>query len=697
MTVLVKLVFAAALLGLVGLPIVDWWTMFVLVAAWLALACSDVRLTRRRILGSAAIVLAIVAARAVLPRAAIEEGHNIFFVGDGETVLQQGLPRPVYQEWRHAFETQYPPDRDPSAVWRTSLPLTLYAGSSDALWRPARYSRTVDTIAFENLSEFRGGFANDIRYNFFGSDAISQTRSFRADLPFFVRYQFSAASVDSTLYWRGVVFWERSDGSFEEIAHAEAAGRPIRAEDVGRSVYALHLPAPISERPWERDRSSPQVRRVTELSMRLELSPRLAAARMLGKILSLVGIIGIFALMISIDHRRYLAGLGVTALGMLVIAVALSFSEGKYLGPTYPPHGGGDDGLTHESTGRTMARALMAGDWIEALRGGQDVYVDTPGMRYGRCVERVLFGDTNLGYAAFLALQPWFVYLLLRHLAGFVWSWLGVLGFLLSPVGSPSFLQYIRNAKLGYAEAMAFGFLILGTYLLLRSQPRWRGQPDAVAAFCGGGCLAGAMFLRPNLALAVPLVGLLYLVESWRSGEFRILAAAIAGLALALWMPLHNYVYGHQFVLISAAGATISVPIGPAAYLRALQELAMGNFGGEHVTLAAKQLSGWLWTLPDLPVAALKRPAEAFMVLKLVTLGMTALAVSRWIRVPPPVRMVAWAALAAHLPMLFIFASAQFRYAMIGWDLSALVTIAVIAEFVDAWRARERVAWTANV
>jgi hypothetical protein len=42
--------------------------------------------------------------------------------------------------------------------------------------------------------------------------------------------------------------------------------------------------------------------------------------------------------------------------------------------------------------------------------------------------------------------------------------------------------------------------------------------------------------------------------------------------------------------------------------------------------------------------------------------------------------ILAWTAVAAHLPMLFVFASAQFRYAMIGWDLCAIVTLVTVAE-----------------
>lgn len=685
-----KFVLALSFLGVLGLPILVLWKTLVLVAAWLALACGTLRLTRGRLAAAFAIAFVAISARSLLPRAAIEEGHNIFLITEQNDVLKNGLPPVIYERWRQLFEQQYPADKDPAAPWHQTPPLTLYADSSDALWRPARYSRQVDAIAFQNLTEFRGGFANDIRYNFFGNDAISQTRGFEADLPFFVMYEFSAPSVGTTLYWRGTAFWERPDGSFEEIAHKDDAGRAITAADVGRKAYALHLPVPLTARPWEHVRNSDQPPRVTALAMHLELRPGLAVARLVGDLFGLAAVFGIVLLLTSIHGRSYLVALGLTALALVIVGLAIHFSQGKYLGPAYPPHGAGDDGLTHESTGRTMARVFMSGDWKEALRGGQSVYFDTPGMRYVRFVEKIIFGDTNLGYMAFVGLLPWFLYLLIRHLAGGRLALAGTVFFFVSPLGSLSFVQYIQNAKLGYAETIGFGLFILGFYLLARSQGRWGGEPNSVCAFFGGACLAGSIFVRPNLALAVALGGFLFVSAGWQSGDVKRMTAAMAGLALALWMPFHNYAYGHQFVLISAAGATISVPLSPITYLRALGEVVTRNFRGDYLTVVISQLAGWLEAQPRIPVASLRTVAEGFLILRLVTLVVTIYAAFRYLREGGPRQALAWSALAAHLPMLFIFASAQFRYAMIAWDLCAIVTLLVIADYCRETSRRPR-------
>ena len=70
--------------------------------------------------------------------------------------------------------------------------------------------------------------------------------------------------------------------------------------------------------------------------------------------------------------------------------------------------------------------------------------------------------------------------------------------------------------------------------------------------------------------------------------------------------------------------------------------------------------------------------AILFSILKLPTLIVTIVVAFRSKGKPSNLVALAWVALAAHVPMLFVFMS-KFRYAMLAWDLSAIVTIAVIA------------------
>jgi len=149
---------------------------------------------------------------------------------------------------------------------------------------------------------------------------------------------------------------------------------------------------------------------------------------------------------------------------------------------------------------------------------------------------------------------------------------------------------------------------------------------------------------------------------------------------------VYAHLYGHQFVLMTLGGTNFSINRTPMTYVMAARELLTGN-PGEQYSLAVTQLSSILWTLPRLPVASLQKVAEGFMVLKLFTLAVTIIAAFRYVRTAPPIAVLAWTALAAHLPMLFINAPNSFRYAMMGWDLSAILTVIVCADYIRRARS----------
>ena len=668
-----KIILAIFLLLLLGLPILDSWKMFVLLAGWLALAYCNVRTAKWRVVACVVTVGILLVVKSILPRAGIEEGHNIFiYLKEGES-LQKALPTEVFKAWKKFFDSLYPSESGKKQTrqniapysWRLSgvVPESAFAYSSDSIWKPARYSRQVDTINFKSLREFRGGFANDLRYNWWQGNLDRRT------MPFFAMYEFTAQSVGCKLHWKGTMFWERADGSFEKITNRDVSGKIITSDDVGRKTYILFLPK-LSD----------------SIFLHLGLSRKLLASHIAGNVLSIMGVLILFVLMTRIKWHQYCTAVCLISVGMVIIYLSVlenrtilfdrtRTSSWKPLGATYPPHSGGDDGLVHESHGRNIARMAMSGDLKESLMGLEEVYWFTPGMRYFRAVEKIFFGDTNLGYTAFLACMPWLIYLIINHLYGFRWGLLSSFIFLLSPV-SFSFAQYIDISFLGYAEPVGSGLFFAGLFLFLKSQPLWGGNRSKLFAFIGGVCLAGSMFVRPNFAIAVPLLGSFFVFAGWRSRDFKIMLSAIAGLSFALWMPLHNYIYGHQFALISAS-RKMALPLSPITYIQAAYELISVNWDGQHLVKAFKQIWEWLFKLPELRHFS-RAIAVLFSILRLPTLIVTIYFAFRPNWKQSNIFALAWVALAAHVPMLFVFSS-RFRYAMLAWDLSAIVTIAVIA------------------
>ena len=650
------LIVGTLLVAAIGMPVLDTWTTLLLAASVLALIVGVPTCDPRRLCAAAVVVVALVAIKGLLPRADIAEAHNAFMVlHDGES-LERGLPPEVFRSWKAQFDTLYPPELEPYTQysWRAhaALPKSLYTQSADAIWRTPKYTRQVDRIDFRTLGEFRGGFANDLLYNFWTGDVSRQS------MPFYVMYELTPASVGSRLTWTGQVFWERGDRGFEEVIHRQAAARVIAPEDVGRRVYAAFFP-----------------KRDEHLLFRLEPSLTLRLAAWAITLLTFVGGISVLMLTVRPPMGAYLRVISIFSAGYVLAA---SFG-GPYLGTRYPPHGGGDDGLLHDGWGRAMALLASRGEIAEALKGNEAVYWFTPGMRYVRMVEKCVFGDTNHLYLLLLACLPIVVFYLVRHLTGIRWAWLVTGLFCVMPVGNMSLLQNIGNARIGYGEAAGGGMFLLGLALLLRSQPAWGGGRNLPLTAMAGVILATSMFIRPNFAFAVVWLGAVYAWSSWRRNDYQAIVAVAAGLSLALWMPFHNWYYGGEFYLISRSGSAIVVTLGLGDYGSAILDVLQGHIHTHVTDVVAAQLRGWLygpgfiyreWFTP------LAWPVHAFKLLALVATCWVAVrwAVSGFVK-ETDLAVVAVASLCAHIPMLFVYATFD-RYAMLGWDLALIVLIA---------------------
>jgi hypothetical protein len=673
MKLAIKLVATALLVLVAGVPVLDTWVALFLAACVMALVFGTPQTRWGRLAVAAGIALTIVGVKAVLPRADIAEGHNLFLVaGDGEP-LERVLPGEMFHSWRARFDSLYPPG-DGTTVdrshWRPNgfVPKTLFTQSADAIWRRAKYTRQVDAIDFRTLGEFRAGFANELVYNWWSGPLR------RESVPFYAMYELTPATAGSRLWWKGQLFWETGDGRFEEIVHDEVASRDITPADAGKRIYAAFFPTPGSVLSHDK-----------EFYFRFDPSTKLRIAAWFEDLLTIVGGIVIVVLTVRIRWPSYVRALAIFSVSYALMAAYIWVSFGKYLGQTYPPHGGGDDGMVHDGWGRMMAMLAGNGNIVEALKGAEPVYWFTPGTRYVRMIEKLVFGDTNHLFALILACIPLLIFYLIRHFAGTRWAWLATALVCAVPVGNLSFLQYIANAKLGYGESLASGLFLLGLLLMVRTQPEWGGQGRNVPlAGVAGAALAASMFIRPNVAFAVVWLGAAYAWASWRRRDIGTIAAVGTGLALALWMPFHNWYYGGQFHLISASGSTIIFTLGLRDYLSAIGDVVRGQLDTPATAVISQQLGGWLWNPGFLIRDGLKPLAWALHGVKLLALTVTCWVAYRWVagafatRTPLPV--VAVASICAHLPMMFIF-NTHFRYAMLAWDLSVIVLIAWLAGF----------------
>jgi len=155
--------------------------------------------------------------------------------------------------------------------------------------------------------------------------------------------------------------------------------------------------------------------------------------------------------------------------------------------------------------------------------------------------------------------------------------------------------------------------------------------------------------------------------------------ARLAGLCIGFLpvfsMALHNWVYGHVFVLFSTNLDYPSVLVmPPSAYVAALHELTQLNFGGQNLARLGTNMASWLTGPSELPW----RPYTP-LVLVLVPLHAASVVivvyVTFWGRTFDPwLRLIGASALAQHVVALF-YTAATARYHFLTWLLTMLVVM----------------------
>jgi len=688
-----KLAALVLVIAALGLPVNDLFRYALLVVATVIVVAGTLRTRAAPWLGALAAVALCVLGQFVFPAPRIEEGHNVFLVdvpGDTPSVHSResgnpgapisgpgsplargrtgsanapeiGLPREAFRIMGQEFDAKYPRERRCAAsqdgCWRAQkFPARAFAFSADGIFQRPAYSRRVTGIDFSDPVWLRLGFINELSYNW--NSLVSElARAYRdrrsaaflhqwtLAMPWFVMYRFGADFVGSRLCWRGEVLWEGADEHFDVVTHGDMQCRALTREDVGRRIFGVAI--------------------AHELAMRLDPTWPVRLRQLLEPGLALAASAAVLGLIVRGRARRLVLPF---ALITATLLVAL-FNDASFIGGMRP-FDSGDDGLVYDGYARVILQRLLADDIAGALEGGEAVFYFTPGLRYLRAAEHLVFGETYLGYLSLILLLPFLVFALFRRFLPLTWALALTLIFAAIPVGvgfGSSLVQYVKWAARGFADPAAYVFFLAAFVLLLGRLGE--GPRDRFARAFGAGLLfALALAVRPNIA---PAAGVLLAGAAIAALTQRALtrAAALAfGFAPVLALALHNWIYGGTVVLFTTSAAhPLLLVMPPSAYLAALAELAHGDVAGEHVIRAANQIVGWL-AGPSEAVAMAPLNAAAIAVLVRVVLTR---------RADPWLRLTAGATLAQH-GVALVYAAAG-RYAYLTW----LLTLLVVAAWVE--------------
>jgi hypothetical protein len=256
-----------------------------------------------------------------------------------------------------------------------------------------------------------------------------------------------------------------------------------------------------------------------------------------------------------------------------------------------------------------------------------------------------------------------------------------ILLFVAIPLGmlfGTSFAHYVKWAARGFADPAAYILFIAGLLPIVGAKalgPQGKFTP----AFFGALLLALGICMKPIIApAAAVLLGGAGLAALYRR-QWPRLAGLCIGFLPVFSMALHNWVYGHVFVLFSTnAAASDLLVMPPSAYAAVMRELLSLDFGGGYAMRALTQVANWL-----------SGPAESYATVPLNAAGVAILiyVVARGRQFDPWLRLIGASALAQHVVALF-YNAAIARYHFLTWFLTLLVVTVFMHKVAIGWLQR---------
>ena len=651
----------------IGLPVNDIDSYALLVLLAVVIFTGEVNASWRAWLAAVAIVAIAVIGQVLLAPPRIDEGHNVFLPGGA---LEQGLPPQVYRHLADEFDKEYPPTKrcgtNVDGCWvKGGFPDRVFAFSGDGIFYKSVFSRAVTGIDFTDPVWLRLGFINEIRYNWYaGSDVQRAKRDRRfwmgmhrwqLTMPWFEMIRLPQAFVGGELCWRGEVMWE---GAGEQFSLWPSEGcRTIEPADAGRRIIGLAI-------------------KPDTLAMRLTPPWPVWWQQFASGALVLVAVGGLILALVRFKARRLILPSILIGLSIAVIAV----DDGSFLGGVRPMDGG-DDGLFYDSYGRMILQKLLALDITGALEGGEKVfYYGGPGLRYFRALEHIVFGESYLGYLSLIILLPFLVLGLFRRFVP-QWALALIFIFIAIPIGmlfGTSYANYVKWSARGFADPAAYILFLAGVLPIIGATSSGPNGKFSSALF-GAFLLALGIFMKPIIAPAAAVLlggaGLYTLfLRQWSR-----LAGLCVGFLPVFSMALHNWYFGHVFVLFSGNADHPQVLLmTPSSYLAAARELVTLNFNGGYVVRAFMQVANWL-----------SGPSESYATAPVNAAGIVILVyvIVRGRMFDPWLRLLGAAALAQHAVALF-YNAASARYHYLTWFLTMLVVMAWAHQVGMGWLKR---------
>jgi len=531
----IKLFFFILLIISIGLPINNIINLFFLIIGIILIHFVDLKnanlIKRKNII----IIIFIAIISQFIENKNIEEAHSSFFSNADIKIISKFLPTDLINKIKKDYNENFEFDRAMKSSNSFNLKKEFhdninikkpYSFSSDNYFTKSKYTRYIDKINFSSRESLRVGQFNSLNYN------LLYDKEFRRIIPYYVLYKIPHSYYNSKICTIGKAFFSYGDKDFFDFKINDFKKFPENCISYNKESQYLYI-------------FGYSINDKDNLEIKLHKNNYYFFLLILKIILQIILLVLFYKSFFEFKKQSLFD------ISVFIISIT-SFILFVYLKDIHIISGlryfrGGADGLFHEFQGNEIVRHLYNFNFIEALRGGADIFYFMPGMRYFIALGKIFFGDNSYFYIIITLLLPIYIYKLLKNIISEKISFYILILFLILPIFENmgfGYFNFIHQLVRNHAETLSITIII---YCLSKiSSSRFVVELDIFKVFFYCFILAFATFCRPNF-LPTSTIIFLYIFYLCLNKNYIISFIAIFGYSFTLVSLVHNVYFGNDF------------------------------------------------------------------------------------------------------------------------------------------------------
>jgi len=475
----------------------------------------------------------------------IEEAHSIFLTKKDLAIINEIIPSSIISKMNDSLKkldvNRYISSHDGQKFsskenfLESQFIEKSYAFSVDNFFYNSEYSRKVNSINFNTREQLKIGHINTLEFN------IAFDNNLRRHLPYYVLYNIPSKYQGSKICGSGNIFYSYIN-STEKKNFKNKNFKKLFQND---SYDCINL----DEKFMNLIVIGFSINKMDPLTITLDKNFTLRIFDTI-KILLILIIIFIF-IKIFFERKNNFSEISLFFVLSFICTSLFTFFKDSNLIFGLRYFRGGADGLLNSARSQEIIYNLKNLDFLEALKGGSEIFYYMPGLRYFGSISNILFGDTSYGYLIIVLLLPLFLYKLIKNITNKKIATITIFSFLFFPIfenmGFGHF-NYIHQVVRNHSETLSITIIIF--CLSIFSQKKFIEKSSGLEVFFYAFFLSMVTFVRPNFFPAVSIITI-YLLYAFHKKGFKYFLIIALGYSFNFASTIHNVYYGNSFALFT--------------------------------------------------------------------------------------------------------------------------------------------------